>query len=122
MDPRLVYSVAEACAAAGIRRTTLYKAIRTGKLRAVKCGRRTLILVNDLHHWLEKMPPIAPKQRAAAQTPTDPFVIVRDRSEVISPPPTSPDASAAFSGPARDIESASLGNTQAGSASPRYRS
>ena len=42
------YTIAEACAVAGIRRTTLYKEIRAGDLRAVKIGGRTVILVDDL--------------------------------------------------------------------------
>jgi excisionase family DNA binding protein len=56
-----VYSIAEACAAAGIRRTTLYKEIRLGGLRAVKIGGRTVILVDDLRRWLDGRPPIIPE-------------------------------------------------------------
>jgi excisionase family DNA binding protein len=59
---RLAYSVAEACAVAGIRKTTLYKEIRSGDLRAVKIGGRTVILVDDLRHWLNGRPPIIPEQ------------------------------------------------------------
>ena len=54
------YTIAEACAAAGIRRTTLYKEIRSGDLRAVKIGGRTVILVDDLRRWLDGRPPIIP--------------------------------------------------------------
>ncbi|GJE12078.1 helix-turn-helix domain-containing protein [Methylobacterium longum] len=52
------YSVAEALQLANASRTTLYKAIATGHLRAVKRGRRTLILADDLKRWLEALPPI----------------------------------------------------------------
>jgi excisionase family DNA binding protein len=55
------YTISEACAVAGIRRTTLYKEIRSGDLRAVKIGGRTVILVNDLRRWLDGRPPIIPK-------------------------------------------------------------
>lgn len=56
-----VYTIAEACAVAGIRRTTLYKEIRSGGLEAVKIGGRTVILVNELRRWLDRRPPVIPE-------------------------------------------------------------
>ena len=53
---RLAYSVAEACEASGIGRTTLYDLIKSGKLVARKCGRRTVILVDDLAAALKNLP------------------------------------------------------------------
>ena len=79
MDSRLAYSIAEACAAAGIRRTTLYNLIRSGKLRAIKCGGRTLILPDDLRRWLEGLPPLP------AASPSEPSVIVRGDSGPLTP-------------------------------------
>jgi excisionase family DNA binding protein len=60
----LAYSVAEACQAARIGRTSLYEAIRTGELRAVKRAKRTIILADDLRRWLESLPAVVSKTAA----------------------------------------------------------
>ena len=57
----LVHTVPEACAIASAWRTVLYEAIRSGELRAVKRGRRTLILDYDLRCWVQSLPPFAVK-------------------------------------------------------------
>lgn len=75
----LAFGLAEACAATGIRRTSLYKAIRSGRLRAIKCGGRTLILPDDLRRWLEGLPPIVP------ECCSERSVIVRDEFGLPTP-------------------------------------
>ncbi len=61
---RIALSVAEACEAANLSHTTLYKAMNSGALRAVKNHKRTLILADDLKLWLTSLPTYTPAQAA----------------------------------------------------------
>jgi excisionase family DNA binding protein len=49
---KFAYAIADLPRISGIGRTSIYGAIKEGKLRAVKHGRRTLILAEDLKAWL----------------------------------------------------------------------
>lgn len=60
----MAYSIDDVTRVATIGKTTIFAAIRDGHLRAVKIGRRTLILADDLKRWLEAAAVIEP--RAAA--------------------------------------------------------
>jgi excisionase family DNA binding protein len=81
MNERIVYTIAEACARAGIRRTSLYKAIGTGKLRAIKSGGRTLVLADDLRRWLVEMPALVADKGLPNQTASEPSAVVHEPSE-----------------------------------------
>lgn len=56
VDERLSYSVEEVARLAGIGRTSIYADIKSGRLRARKAGRRTLILQEDARAWLRSLP------------------------------------------------------------------
>jgi len=55
-DEKIGYSPDEAVAASGCGRTKLFEAIKTGKLRARKWGRRTIITAEDLKAFLDSLP------------------------------------------------------------------
>jgi excisionase family DNA binding protein len=66
----LALTIDEAVKAGGPRRAKLYQEIRSGRLRAVKMGRSTRILVSDLREYLGTLPAIEPKLRQAETQPS----------------------------------------------------
>lgn len=48
-------TVAEAIQGSGLGRTKLYEEINAGRLKAKKCGRRTLIAIVDYQNWLDQL-------------------------------------------------------------------
>lgn len=57
----IALDIDSAAAESGSCRTVIYNAIREGKLRARKHGRRTLILREDLEDYLRKLPVYSPE-------------------------------------------------------------
>jgi excisionase family DNA binding protein len=55
---KLAFTVEEAARALGTGRTKVFEAIADGRLRAVKFGRRTLVLVEDAKAFLASLPPV----------------------------------------------------------------
>lgn len=53
---KLAFSIADVVSLSGLCRTLVYSEIRAGRLRARKCGRRTIILRCDLEAFLQKLP------------------------------------------------------------------
>jgi excisionase family DNA binding protein len=49
---KIGYSIPEAVQASSVGRSSIYEEIRAGNLRAIKIGRRTVILADDLKAWL----------------------------------------------------------------------
>jgi hypothetical protein len=66
-------SIADVCRESGLGRTLIFAEIRAGKLVARKCGRRTLILKEDLMKWLQTLP----VRTEACSTPRHPVKRIR---------------------------------------------
>jgi excisionase family DNA binding protein len=56
----LAINITEAARRAGVSRSSIYQAIGRGELLIRKCGRRSLILVDDLKTWVSSLPAAKP--------------------------------------------------------------
>jgi excisionase family DNA binding protein len=52
---KAAYSIAEVARLSGLGRSSIYKAIQCGELKARKFGRRTMILAVDLSDWFDSL-------------------------------------------------------------------
>lgn len=52
---RLAFSIDQLAKAVSIGRTRIYQEIKTGRLRPLKCGRRTLVPATEVQRWLEEL-------------------------------------------------------------------
>jgi excisionase family DNA binding protein len=52
-QPKLAFSIREACTASSLGKTTLYTHIKSGRLKAIRVGGRTLIPAESLHTLLQ---------------------------------------------------------------------
>ena len=53
---KMAFTIRELVKAGGGSRTVIYEAIKSGKLKAKKRGRSTIILASDLAQYLESLP------------------------------------------------------------------
>lgn len=60
---KMALRVEEAADLAGLGRTSLYAAIKSGALVARKSGRRTLVLRRDLQRYLERLPFVVQEEK-----------------------------------------------------------
>ena len=71
MDKR-AYGIPDVVKETSFGRTRIYEEMRAGRLRAVKLGRRTVVLATDLDAWLrnlaERQPAQQSDQRPAQQS------------------------------------------------------
>lgn len=60
----IAIDIPSAAKAAGICRAQLYVELRSGRLKARKCGRRTLIEIDEIKRWLRSLPTAYPERGA----------------------------------------------------------
>jgi hypothetical protein len=63
---RLAHSIEDVVDLSGLGRTMIFAAIKQRRLIARKCGRRTLILDEDLLKWLQTLPVVKPEIPASS--------------------------------------------------------
>jgi hypothetical protein len=63
---RSAFSIAQVVEQCGLCRTLIYGEIRAGRLKARKCGRRTIILAQDFAAFLSALPAAAAQKGTGA--------------------------------------------------------
>lgn len=53
---KVMLSVNDFCASAGIGRSTFYEEIKIGRIKVKKCGKRTLVPISELEDWPRRLP------------------------------------------------------------------
>jgi excisionase family DNA binding protein len=71
MMQRLVHTIPQASELANQGRTSIYEAINRGELHAVKRGRRTLILHDELVRYVQSLPALLAKKSSTARAEAD---------------------------------------------------
>jgi excisionase family DNA binding protein len=52
------FTIREFCKRYRLGHTLVYEMIKDGRLRAVKCGQRTLLLARDVKDWEQSLRPV----------------------------------------------------------------
>lgn len=60
-ESRAALTFKEVCQFGAISMASLYNEVNAGRLRAVKRGRRSLVLRTDFERWLNELPAMGPK-------------------------------------------------------------
>ena len=55
--PRFARSIHDWAAELGLSYLTIYRAVKSGALPAKRCGRRIIVMHEDVMGWVSKMPP-----------------------------------------------------------------
>ena len=53
---RMAFGPNEAARIIGVSRTTVFEELKAGRLRGIKCGRRTIIAAAELQRWMDALP------------------------------------------------------------------
>ena len=62
----LTYTVYQACAQVNLSRSFLYSAIKSGQLRTLKAGTKTLISATALREWIDSLEHETAQKRAVS--------------------------------------------------------
>ena len=55
MSQKIAYAIKDVCNIASIGRTKIYELIKTGELKTIKIGSRTLVTQSALDNWIKRL-------------------------------------------------------------------